>query len=92
MQHSQIRVRYRSRVRRRLSLPDCKKASGGEAATFCGVLEDDFALISGEPKAFHYIAQSGKGLARNFCPKCGAGVFGSNLESFPGMIFVTTQT
>src|SRR5215467_11004306 len=54
---------------------DCKKASGGEAATFFGVPEDDFTLISGEPKAFHYIAQSGKGLDRNFCPKCGARVF-----------------
>jgi Glutathione-dependent formaldehyde-activating enzyme len=41
---------------------DCKKSSGGEAATFFGVPEDDFTLISGEPKAFHYIAQSGRGL------------------------------
>src|SRR5262245_17817960 len=38
---------------------DCKKSSGGEAATFFGVPEDDFTLISGEPKAFHYVAQSG---------------------------------
>jgi len=68
---------------------DCKKASGGEAATFFGVSEGDFALTSGEPKAFHYIAQSGKGLDRNFCPTCGARVFSTNLDSFPGMIFVT---
>src|SRR6516165_805900 len=68
---------------------DCKKASGGEAATFFGVPEDDFTLISGEPKAFHYIAKSGKGVDRNFCPQCGARVFTSNLEGFPGMIFVT---
>ena len=33
---------------------DCKKASGGEAATFFGVPQEDFTLISGEPKAFHY--------------------------------------
>src|SRR5690242_17558974 len=32
---------------------DCKRASGGEAACFFGVPEDDFTLISGEPKAFH---------------------------------------
>ena len=49
---------------------------------------DDFTLISGEPKAFHYIAQSGKGLDRNFCPQCGARVFTSNPEAFPGTIFV----
>ena len=68
---------------------DCKRASGGEAATFFGVPEDDFTLVSGKPKAFHYVAQSGKGLDRNFCPDCGARVFTSNLESFPGMVFVT---
>ena len=49
---------------------DCKKASGGEAATFFGVPEDDFSLVSGQPKAFHYTAQSGRGLDRNFCPDC----------------------
>ena len=61
-----------------------------EAATFFGVSEDDLTLVSGEPKAFHYIAQSAKGLDRNFCPNCGARVFTTNLESLPGLIFVTT--
>ena len=67
---------------------DCKKASGGEMATFFGVRQDDFTLISGTPKAFHYIAESGKGLDRNFCPECGARLFTSNLESFPGTVFI----
>jgi hypothetical protein len=64
---------------------DCKKASGGEMATFFGVRQDD---LSGTPKAFHYIAESGKGLDRNFCPECGARLFTSNLESFPGTVFI----
>ena len=68
---------------------DCKKASGGEAATFFAVPEDDFTLLSGNPKPFPYIAQSGKRLDRNFCPECGARVFTSNLESFPKTVFVT---
>jgi len=34
------------------------------------------------------VAQSGKKLDRNHCPTCGARVFTSNLESFPGTIFV----
>jgi hypothetical protein len=67
---------------------DCKKAPGGEAATFFAVPENDFTLISGEPKAFHYIAQSGNSLDRNFCPGCGARVFTNNLEGFPDMVFV----
>ena len=67
---------------------DCKKASGGEAATWFGVPEDDFTLLSGAPKAFHYVANSGKGLDRNFCPECAARLYTSNLESFPGLVFV----
>jgi hypothetical protein len=49
-----------------------------------GVPEDHFMLISGEPKASHYVAESGKGLDRNVCPDC-ARFFSSNLESFPSM-------
>jgi hypothetical protein len=67
---------------------DCKKASGGEAATFFGVPEDEFRLLSGAPKAFHHIGDSGNGLDRNFCPECGARLYTSNLESFPGLVFV----
>jgi len=67
---------------------DCKRASGGEAATFFGVPDHDFTLISGRPKAFHYVAQSGKGLDRNYCPDCGSRVFSTKLESFPGLTFV----
>ena len=66
---------------------DCKRASGGEAATFFGVPQDDFRLESGTPKARRYIADSGKALDRNFCPECGSRLF-SNLESFPGVVFV----
>jgi hypothetical protein len=68
---------------------DCKRSSGGEAAVFFGVPEGDFELESGDPKPFHYIAESGKGLDRNFCPSCGARVFSSRLEGFPGLVFVT---
>ena len=67
---------------------DCKKASGGEVATFFGVPESDFTLLSGSPKAYRYIADSGQPLDRNFCPECGARLFTSNLGTFPGLVFV----
>jgi hypothetical protein len=67
---------------------DCKRASGGEMATFFGVPQDDFTLASGSPKAYRYIAASGKALDRNFCPDCGSRLFTNNLETFPGLIFV----
>jgi hypothetical protein len=68
---------------------DCKKASGGATAIFFGVPENDFTLLSGKPNSLHYVAESGKGLDRNFCPDCGARLFSTNLASFPGMVFVT---
>jgi len=67
---------------------DCKRASGGEMATFFAVPEGDFTLLSGTPKPHHYVAESGKKLQRNFCPECGARLFTNNLESFPGLVFV----
>lgn len=67
---------------------DCQKASGGAMATFFGVPAEGFEVLSGNPKPFHYIANSGKGLDRNFCPECGSRLFTTNLESFPGAVFV----
>lgn len=66
---------------------DCKKASGGEAATFMGVAEGDFTLTSGTPKSFGYVANSGNRLFRNFCPECGSRIFTDRLQGFPGMVF-----
>jgi len=67
---------------------DCKKASGGEAATWFGVPEDDFTKTSGTTRAYTFVADSGKKLDRNFCPTCGSRLYTSNLESFPGLVFV----
>ena len=67
---------------------DCKRASGGEMATFFGIPASDFVLASGKPKPFHYVAESGKGLDRNFCPDCGSRLYTTNLESFPGTVFI----
>jgi hypothetical protein len=53
------------------------------------VPEGDFTLISGEPKSVSLHRPVGQGLDRNFRPNCGARVFTSNLESFPGVIVVT---
>ncbi|MDO9713004.1 GFA family protein [Paracraurococcus lichenis] len=67
---------------------DCKRASGGEAATWFGVPAEDFTVLTGEPKPYHYVADSGGKLDRNFCPNCGSRVFTSNLDNFPGQVFV----
>jgi hypothetical protein len=67
---------------------DCQRASGGVMATFFGIPENDFTVLSGKPKSFSYIADSGKGLDRNFCPDCGSRLFTNNAGAFPGTVFV----
>jgi hypothetical protein len=67
---------------------DCKRASGGEAAVFFAVPQGDFTLLDGSPRAFHYVADSGGGLDRVFCPTCGSRLYTENLDSFPGLVFV----
>ncbi len=65
---------------------DCKRASGGEAAIFFGIPQDDFTLLSGQPKAEYYIADSRKKLDRNFYRTCGLDrpdVIQPKLEMFP---------
>ena len=67
---------------------DCQKASGGAMATWFAVPEEDFTLTKKKWKSFHYTADSGHGLDRNFCADCGARLFTSNLEGFPRTVFV----
>lgn len=56
---------------------------------YLAIPEDHFTLLSGEPKPFHYVGTSGKGLDKNFCSECGARLFTSNMQSVPKTIFVT---
>lgn len=67
---------------------DCKKASGGEAAVWFAVPESDFALLTGEPKAYAYVADSGGKLDRMVCPICSARLYTAHLDNFPATVFV----
>lgn len=56
---------------------------------YLGIPEDDFTLLSGQPKAFRYVGASGMELYKNFCPECGARLFTSNMQSVPQAVLVT---
>ena len=75
---------------------DCKRASGGEMATFALVSEDDFTVFSGETRSFHYGPSrdtcAGGGLDRVFCTNCGSRVFTNRLVDFAGGVFVQEGT
>ncbi|MEC7215265.1 MAG: GFA family protein [SAR324 cluster bacterium] len=40
--------------------------------------EEQFTLHSGSPQAFQHQSESGNTMTKEFCPKCGSTVFGSN--------------
>ena len=67
---------------------DCQRASGGVMATYFSVALEDFELLSGTPKTYPYVADSGNTLERAFCPDCGARLFNVALSGFPGQMFV----
>ncbi|WP_041832218.1 GFA family protein [Actinoplanes sp. N902-109] len=74
---------------------DCKRASGGEMATFGLVAGSDFT-VSGETTGFPYPANTetcaGNGLTRVFCVACGSRVYTADLADFPGGVFVQEGT
>ena len=75
---------------------DCKRASGGEAATIALLPETDFTVFSGDTRSFSYPANTetcaGKGLDRVFCTNCGSRVITNNMKDFPGQVFVQEGT
>jgi hypothetical protein len=75
---------------------DCKRASGGEMATFALVSEADLTVFSGETRGFPYPANpetcAGNGLTRVFCVACGSRVLTNDLVDFPGGVFVQEGT
>jgi hypothetical protein len=75
---------------------DCKRASGGEMATFGLVPSSDFTVFSGETRGFAYPADTGtcagNGLTRVFCVTCGSRAWTDRLADFPGGVFVQEGT
>ena len=67
---------------------DCQRSSGAVMATYFSAAQDDFKILSGDPRPYPYVAASGNTLNRNFCPDCGARVFTGKLSGFPGQVFV----
>jgi len=63
---------------------DCRKISGGAYSINIVVPEDNFKLVSGQPKPISKQADTGKKITSHFCGDCGSTLFRDG-ESFPGM-------
>lgn len=66
---------------------DCRRASGAPAVAWA-LAPSDQVRITGETREY---ASSEHG-RRHFCPGCGAGLFYTNAEIFPGMTDVQSAT
>jgi hypothetical protein len=65
---------------------DCRAASGAAYGTL--IFVDKAALeISGTPRVFEHVADSGSVMEKYFCPECGSQLFGRN-QSRPNRMSV----
>ncbi|MBL8580572.1 MAG: GFA family protein [Mesorhizobium sp.] len=88
------RVRYESKVApiiaRLCWCRVCQYIAAGNAAVSACFRTEHFE-VSGEPKDFESVADSGNRMHRRFCPECGVHLF-SEAESRPHLIFVRVGT
>ena len=67
---------------------DCRASSGAPMVAWLAVKEEQFALKSGELSAY-----TGKtGSERQFCSRCGTGLFFRNQQFLPGLVDVQSAT
>ena len=66
----------------------CRASSGAPFVAWYAVKAGQFQLVSGEPKQF----EGRPGAERNFCPRCGTGLFYRNEEVLPGLVDIQSAT
>jgi len=57
---------------------DCQKLSGSPFRVVIPLPEEDFTLLSGEPKIYVKIAESGNQRQQTFCPTCGTPIYATS--------------
>ena len=67
---------------------DCRASSGAPMVAWLAVQEAQFQLKSGEVATF----TGGTGSERNFCPRCGTGLFFRNQQFLPGLVDIQSAT
>ena len=67
---------------------DCRKSAGAPMVAWAMFKADQFAITQGTVTTHN---SSGASM-RNFCPKCGTGLFFTNAETLPGIVDVQSAT
>lgn len=62
---------------------DCQTLSGSAFRTFVMVPDDDFTILSGEPKIYVKTGESGAKREQSFCPECGSPFYSTSVGDGP---------
>ena len=62
---------------------DCQTLSGGAFRTVVRAPTNAFKILSGEPKRYVKLADSGNRLVQAFCGDCGSPIYGSHDDNNP---------
>ena len=64
---------------------DCQSISGSAFRWAVPIAEEDFKLLSGQPKAYIKTADSGATSHQLFCPECASPLYSTSIGDGPGM-------
>ncbi len=62
---------------------DCQALSASVFRTILPVPEDDFRILSGEPKIYVKTGDSGAKREQAFCPECGSAIYSASVGAEP---------
>lgn len=71
---------------------DCQRLSGTAFRVSVGTPEENFALLSGAPKTYVKIGESGARRAQVFCPECGSQIYATSADDGPKVFNLRTGT
>ena len=67
---------------------DCRASAGAPAVAWIAFAEDAVTVTQGSPSKY----ESSPGATREFCPRCGTGLFYTNPQVLPGLVDIQSAT
>ncbi len=90
------RIRYRAEIDpgkvRLCHCQDCQKLSGSPFRVVVAVPENDFSIVTGKPRIYVKISESGNERQQSFCENCGSPIYATSNESEPKKFGIRVRT